>query len=73
MMNRSAEQSPLHILFIDNFDSFVFNLVDEFALRHCAVEVWRNDISVEKALSLAEALPLPRLVVLSPGPGTPGK
>jgi anthranilate synthase component 2 len=73
MMNRSAEQSPLHILFIDNFDSFVFNLVDEFALRHCAVEVWRNDISVEKALSLAEALPLPRLVVLSPGPGTPEK
>ncbi len=61
----------LNILFIDNFDSFVFNLVDEFERYGSTVEVWRNDIPVEKALSIAQAMPSPRLVVLSPGPGTP--
>jgi len=62
---------PLSVLFIDNFDSFVFNLVDEFERYGCAVDVWRNDIPVDKALALASAMPAPRLVVLSPGPGTP--
>lgn len=61
----------LSVLFIDNFDSFVFNLVDEFERRGCKVEVWRNDITSERALELALALPSPRLLVISPGPGTP--
>ena len=64
---------PLHVLFIDNFDSFVFNLVDEFARRDCEVEVWRNDVDVEHALALAGASGMPPLVVLSPGPGTPAE
>ncbi|MBL4847952.1 MAG: aminodeoxychorismate/anthranilate synthase component II [Planctomycetes bacterium] len=59
------------VLFIDNFDSFTFNLVDEFARRGCEVAVWRNDISAERALELVLAMPLPRLIVLSPGPGRP--
>lgn len=60
-----------NILVIDNFDSFSFNLVDEFASRDCGVDVWRNDITAERALDLALALPAPRLLVLSPGPGSP--
>jgi anthranilate synthase/aminodeoxychorismate synthase-like glutamine amidotransferase len=59
------------VLFIDNFDSFVFNLVDEFERRGCEVSVWRNDISSEKALEIASKLAAPRLVVISPGPGRP--
>jgi anthranilate synthase component 2 len=59
------------VLFIDNFDSFVFNLVDEFAKRGCSVEVWRNDISSKRALEIALKLSPPRLVVISPGPGRP--
>ncbi|MCP4677162.1 MAG: aminodeoxychorismate/anthranilate synthase component II [Deltaproteobacteria bacterium] len=59
------------VLFIDNFDSFVFNLVDEFARRECNVEVWRNDISADQALEIAAGIAKPKLVVLSPGPGTP--
>ena len=59
------------VLFIDNFDSFVFNLVDEFARRRCNVEVWRNDISADRALEIAASFAGPKLVVLSPGPGTP--
>ena len=61
----------LNILFIDNFDSFVFNLVDEFERYSANVTVWRNDIPAEKALSLVMEMPAPRMVVLSPGPGTP--
>ena len=63
----------LHVLFIDNFDSFVFNLVDEFARRDCEVEVWRNDVAVGQALTLVRELAAPALVVLSPGPGTPSR
>lgn len=65
--------SGVNVLFIDNFDSFTFNLVDELRRRGCAVEVWRNDLSAEEAISKAEALPAPRLIVLSPGPGSPAE
>ena len=63
----------MNVLFIDNFDSFTFNLVDEFCRRGCSVDVWRNDIPAERALALVEALPSPRLIVLSPGPSSPEK
>jgi anthranilate synthase component 2 len=62
---------PLHVVLIDNFDSFTFNLVDEFAQRGATVEVWRNTIPSERALARAAAVDGPRLVVLSPGPGAP--
>ena len=55
------------ILVIDNYDSFVYNLVhyiEDFGVR---AEVRRND-----ALSVADTLKMkPRAVVLSPGPCTP--
>lgn len=70
-MTVRRDKGPLGVLFIDNFDSFVFNLVDEFARRNCNVEVWRNDISVEKAFEIVNGFGEPRLVMLSPGPGTP--
>jgi anthranilate synthase component II len=61
----------LHVVFIDNFDSFTFNLVDEFARRGAGVEVWRNTVTPEHALARVEAAPAPPLLVLSPGPGGP--
>ncbi len=61
----------MNVLFIDNFDSFTFNLVDELEKRGAAVEVWRNDVPAPRALAMAAALPAPRLIVLSPGPGAP--
>jgi anthranilate synthase/aminodeoxychorismate synthase-like glutamine amidotransferase len=63
--------STLDILFIDNFDSFSFNLVDEFARRGANVEVYRNDLSIERAVGLVDELKRPGLLVLSPGPGAP--
>jgi anthranilate synthase/aminodeoxychorismate synthase-like glutamine amidotransferase len=59
------------VLFVDNFDSFSFNLVDELRRRGAEVAVWRNDVPAARLLELAEALPAPRLIVLSPGPGHP--
>jgi anthranilate synthase component 2 len=70
-MKPDPAKKPLQVLFIDNFDSFVFNLVDEYQRLGCAVQVWRNDIQVEQALALADGLSRPRLVVISPGPGAP--
>jgi anthranilate synthase component II len=61
----------VRVLFIDNFDSFVFNLVDEFKRRGAEVAVWRNDLPAQKAIEMAAAMKAPRLMVLSPGPGTP--
>lgn len=63
--------SRLQILMIDNKDSFTFNLVDEFARRGAQVDVWRNTASVsqiEQALAQIEG---PKMLMISPGPGTP--
>ncbi len=61
---------PLHLIFVDNFDSFTWNLVDEFARRGAEVEVWRNTATPEHILARAQG-GRPSLLVLSPGPGTP--
>jgi anthranilate synthase component 2 len=62
---------PLRVVFIDNFDSFTWNLVDEFARRGAEIEVWRNDVTAAHALARTEAGAGARLLVLSPGPGGP--
>ncbi len=61
----------LRVVFVDNFDSFTFNLVHEFAQRGCEVEVWRNTAAAAHLLRRAEAAGGPALIVLSPGPGRP--
>ena len=62
--------NPKKILFIDNFDSFTYNLVDEFEKRGCLVEVYRNSISMEKFAEVMKEFE-PNLIVISPGPSTP--
>lgn len=58
----------MQVLFLDNFDSFSYNLVDEFERAGAAVAVWRNDAPLE---SLVERLDAADLLVASPGPGRP--
>ena len=57
------------VLFIDNFDSFTFNLVESFERLGCDIKVLRNTIDPASALALARDRGA--LIVLSPGPGTP--
>ncbi len=58
------------VLFIDNFDSFTYNLVDDFGKRNCRTKVYRADTSLSDLKAIAEQLD-PDLVVVSPGPGKP--
>jgi len=61
---------PPRVLFIDNFDSFTYNLVDEFAKRKCSTLVYRADTPIEDLIRAAEEFS-PDLLIISPGPGTP--
>ena len=63
---------PLRLVFVDNFDSFTWNLVDEFARRGARIEVWRNSVPAADILARA-CNGTPSLLVLSPGPGTPAE
>jgi anthranilate synthase/aminodeoxychorismate synthase-like glutamine amidotransferase len=58
------------ILFIDNFDSFTYNLVDEFAKRNCTTTVYRADTPLSVLQQAAMEI-RPHLLVISPGPGNP--
>jgi len=58
------------VLFIDNFDSFTYNLVDDFCKRRCEAVVYRADTDLEELKVLAGEF-CPDLLVISPGPGTP--
>ncbi len=56
------------ILVIDNYDSFVYNLVQYLAQIGAEVEVWRNDDPRFDDASWPDGFDG---VLLSPGPGTP--
>ena len=58
------------VLFIDNFDSFTYNLVDDFSKRNCEATVYRADTKIEDLKKVAKEMG-PDLLVISPGPGTP--
>ena len=60
----------MKVLMIDNFDSFTYNLVDEFEKRNCHVEVYRNNIGMENFGKIENNLK-PDLIVISPGPSSP--
>jgi len=58
-----------HVLVVDNYDSFVYNLVQYLGELGAQPEVVRNDeITVAQALERE-----PDAVLISPGPGTPAE
>ncbi|HXW52534.1 MAG TPA: gamma-glutamyl-gamma-aminobutyrate hydrolase family protein, partial [Myxococcota bacterium] len=61
----------MNIVILDNFDSFTFNLLDEFSAPHHRLHVWRNTMNADEAERRLLELAPPRLLVLSPGPGHP--
>jgi len=67
---KKMEEKARKVLFVDNFDSFTYNLVDDFCKRNCRAKVYRADTRIEELKVLAEEFN-PDLLVISPGPGTP--
>ncbi len=63
-------EAAYRVLFIDNFDSFTYNLVDDFCKRNCTARVYRSDTDLEQLKAVVEDF-RPDLLVISPGPGTP--
>jgi anthranilate synthase component II len=69
---RGARPEPVegrapHVLLIDNYDSFTYNLYQYLCELGARVTVRRNDaITVDQARHLA-----PDFIVISPGPGSP--
>lgn len=64
------ESDGSRVLFIDNFDSFTYNLVDDFAKRQCVTRVYRADTSLADLKKVVDEFD-PDLLVISPGPGNP--
>ncbi|MCR5183182.1 MAG: anthranilate phosphoribosyltransferase [Opitutales bacterium] len=61
----------MDIFLLDNFDSFVYNLVDEFrSYENTNVFVYRNSVPAEYIFEKMQAAKNPVLVI-SPGPGMP--
>jgi len=60
----------MKVLFLDNFDSFTYNLVDELERRGAELRIYRNDVSMAALRGVREEWG-PELLVISPGPSTP--
>ncbi len=60
----------MKVLFIDNFDSFTYNLVDEFEKRGCEILVYRNNTDMSTINKVIKEFK-PKLIVISPGPSNP--
>ena len=60
-----------NIFLLDNFDSFTYNLVDQFRALGYPVRVYRNSVPASHIMSEIAACDGNGILVLSPGPGAP--
>lgn len=60
------------IVLLDNFDSFTYNLVDQFRSLGHPVKIYRNSVDAKKIKAELDAIPN-SVLVLSPGPGCPSE
>ncbi|CAM2856245.1 aminodeoxychorismate/anthranilate synthase component II [Actinomyces slackii] len=71
------QAGPSRVVLLDNRDSFVYNLVDQFASLGSQIEVYRNHVSASLVLEALEPGDQDRragrrpVLCLSPGPGHP--
>lgn len=59
------------IFLLDNFDSFTYNLVDQFRSLGCDVRIYRNSMPAAQIYAQIAACGEEVVLVLSPGPGAP--
>ena len=73
----AAAQAPARVVLLDNRDSFVYNLVDQFATLGSQIQVYRNNVPASRVLTALEPTAAEReagrrpVLCLSPGPGYP--
>ncbi|MDU1142396.1 gamma-glutamyl-gamma-aminobutyrate hydrolase family protein [Aeromonas rivipollensis] len=60
-----------NIFLLDNFDSFTYNLVDQFRTLGYPVRIYRNSLPAPRIMQEIEACDGDAVLVLSPGPGAP--
>ena len=60
----------MHLLVIDNYDSFTYNLVQYLGELGAEMDVYRND---EVTIEEIEARCCPDKILISPGPGMPAE
>lgn len=61
------------IYLLDNYDSFTYNLVDQFRSLGLNVKIYRNSIPAEQIYSEMNNASEQPVLVLSPGPGAPSE
>lgn len=61
-----------NILFLDNIDSFTYNLVDQLRYSGHQVTIYRNTLPAQVIIDKLSQLDNP-ILFLSPGPGTPSQ
>ncbi len=59
------------LFFLDNFDSFTYNLVDQFKALGYPVKIYRNNQSATQVKQHIDNCENDVVLILSPGPGTP--
>ncbi|ACQ92571.1 glutamine amidotransferase of anthranilate synthase [Tolumonas auensis DSM 9187] len=59
------------IFLLDNFDSFTYNLVDQFRSLGHTVKIYRNNLPAQQIFEQIMASSDNPVLVLSPGPGAP--
>ena len=60
-----------NIFLLDNFDSFTYNLVDQFRTLGYPVRIYRNSLPATRIMQEIETCDGDAVLVLSPGPGAP--
>lgn len=70
-MNGQSTNTPIQIIMIDNYDSFTYNLVNQFRSLNTEVIVFRNNTPIDEIFTTERLANKQTVVVISPGPGTP--
>lgn len=70
-MITDKQLANVEIILIDNFDSFTYNLVNQFKSLVSQVKVFRNNLSLQQLVDNEFDQAKQQIIVLSPGPGNP--